>query len=787
MEKLIQNQKLKIIATIIIVGFAISVFYHYLISPIMGIGYPFNTFLFNPADKFNDFFNIYNHIVYNGKQVFPLDHNFANYLLYIPSLFSFHSQNLAYLLYAGLFIAYFYSFNYIYIKQLKKSNNIDWSLLKYSFVFTFLTYPVLFVLDRGNSEMYIFILLSLSMIFYSDKKYLVSAIMLGLAVHLKIYYVVFLLIFFVDKKYREIGVVILLFLILPFIAFIIDKLLFPTLQFSSSIFAFLKSAANSENWYNNLYVLGDGGAAYCSSLYGGLKAILYLIFPDIKAGSIPIQLLFKLYFPISLLCAGLTTLYLILLEKETWKKVALVTFILILCPYVTGDYRLIMLFIPLWLFINSTEHSRYNVIYAILFSLLLIPKDYYIIRDCISISVILNPLIIIIFIALLLKEGISKWAEQNLEKFRRIKKSTLYVFLVSLIISIVITIGGIWFMFTPKGNDFIKSKLTTYLSKRFNTTVNFQTFKFTTKEICIALDIKMVAKIHISASVKNSILLGDYKFDIMDASKISKRFYHKLEFSTYGKISGSGINNVILVGNTNIFHSTSNYSIDFKNRKLSRIKFDLNNIRMGEALSVMNKKENEIVGNVDLKGNVFVENLRPTIGQVHFSADSLVVIDSSFISKSIGLSVPNNTKVKIITATIFNGKEAVSRININSQIAQITMRENIINLLTKNKKSDFLIKISNLNDINFTDKANNLFINNQLHNLKKFKNILSKKYQGGVLITGNINKNDDNFVTEGAAIDFPDKPFKESNYNSKFLPFRLENNKLIINDISFKN
>ncbi len=418
MKNHIQNQKLEIVATIIIIGFVIAVFYHYFIGVYLGRVFPFNTFLCVPWDVFMDFFNNYKQITSTGHGVYTIGHDFSNYFIFLPYLFHLPNQFLAYVVYAGIFILYLFCFNYFNIKKHGEFYGMDWNLLRNSFVFTLMTYPVLFALDRGNCEMYIFIIMSLSMLFYYKKKYLVSAILLGLAVHTKIYYAVFLLLYFADKKYREIGVVILLFFILPFISLFIDKWLFSSVQFSGSIFIFLKSAGSSENSYNSIYVLGDAGAAYCSSLYGAFKGGLYLIFPNIQAGSPPIQNLFKLYFPVSLLYAGITALYIIFIEKEEWRKVALVTFSLILFPFVTGDYRLIMLFIPLWMFINSNEQSRYNVLYAILFGLLLIPKDYYIIRDWISISVIINPILIIIFMTFLINEGLGLWAKQNSKKFR---------------------------------------------------------------------------------------------------------------------------------------------------------------------------------------------------------------------------------------------------------------------------------------------------------------------------------------------------------------------------------
>jgi hypothetical protein len=56
--------------------------------------------------------------------------------------------------------------------------------------------------------------------------------------------------------------------------------------------------------------------------------------------------------------------------------VTLLAFALIVLPYVSADYRLLHVFFPLCLFINSKDRGRYATFYGVMFALLLIPKDY---------------------------------------------------------------------------------------------------------------------------------------------------------------------------------------------------------------------------------------------------------------------------------------------------------------------------------------------------------------------------------------------------------------------------
>jgi hypothetical protein len=84
-----------------------------------------------------------------------------------------------------------------------------------------------------------------------------------------------------------------------------------------------------------------------------------------------------------------------------WKKVTILVLSFIVLPQISFDYKLVSLTIPLMLFIGSDEQSKYNVHFSILFGLLLIPKDYFMIVSDVSISIIINPLLIFILLCLI--------------------------------------------------------------------------------------------------------------------------------------------------------------------------------------------------------------------------------------------------------------------------------------------------------------------------------------------------------------------------------------------------
>lgn len=770
-----REKKIKIFVFIILIGFIVSVFYHYVLGEYFGKSYPSNTFLFTPSDRLMDFINVYN----SGSSVyFPFGNLIINFFCLIKPL------KLSLILFLSLSIV---TIAYYFWKNLQGKCQID--SISNTLVFTFFTFPVLFLIDRANFESFVFIFLCLFVYLYQRGKINYAIIPLSFAIAMKLFPAVFLVLLFSDRKYKQIIWTTILVLILT---------LFSSWLLNGGIIEYFSQLANNANFYQENYVIGNGGFDFGHSLFGLFKCVMY----SINLGFI-IPYLMKPYSILVLVLASFISIYIIYIEKDLWKKIALLVFTMCLLPHVSADYKLIYLFIPIFVYINTkSDDPQFAIvtkkkffkngdfleyIYVIIFGLLLIPKNYRLFVNIYD-GVYLDPILMLLLAFFIIRSGISGVNPEKKERIRKIEKVSLYVFIISILVSIMLVIGGIWFLFTPKGNDITKSYLTAYLTKRFNTTVQFDSLRFSTKNVYVDLDMTSIAKIHFALGSKNDTLMGNYKFDFIDASKISKRFGEKFEFSTYGEISGSGINNIQINGVTNIFHGAGKYHIELMNRKISKIGISLIGIQVEEVLTAIIKKGDGIVGTADLRGDVFVENLRPTIGHVRFSADSLVVNDSSTFSKLVGISVPNSTKVNTNTVTLFNGQEAVSKINVISKIAQITLLENRINLKTRDMKSDYLIEIYNLKDINIRDSANIVFINNQLPNLKRFKYMLDGNCQGEVLIAGHLNRNNISKVSvDGDIFDLSGNAFNKSNYKTKIFPFRLENGNLTVSDSTYKN
>lgn len=396
-----KREKVIVIASILLKGFVFAVIFHYIMGAYLGIGYPLNTFLFHPGDKFMDYINSINIVTnlnpYMNEHIvgcaayFP----FAYLLLYF---FSFIGIYNSLLLYSALFILYF-----VYYCKVNILSGVDFSSNEdkkefslYILIFSLLSYPFLFVLDRGNIESLLFICLSLFLIFYERKKYWYSVFFLTIAAAMKAYPLIFVVLFIVDNRKKYAWYTVMLTAIISLIAL---------LTFQNGVVANINGLINQLQVFNAMYIVGYAGQYYNSSLFGMIKLALY------AAGlTETVNVFIRIYPYLVLPLVIYIVWYVIKVETQQWKRITLLTFSIILFPQVSADYKLVHVYLPLFAFLNqckkhSIEDIKENtLLYCKLFAFLLIPKQYFFIKG-VSLSVIINPIILIIMMVLIIREG----------------------------------------------------------------------------------------------------------------------------------------------------------------------------------------------------------------------------------------------------------------------------------------------------------------------------------------------------------------------------------------------
>jgi len=401
MEK---HEKADLIKLIIAAGFVISVFYHYAMSSYAKFNYyPYNTFLFIPKDKFNDFYNIFRATRDLNPYSSPLSvyFPFAYLLMYVLSMATFFVRQLAF----AVFVYIFARFAVLYVYRNMPQTD-GYNKMLSAFIYTFMSYPFLFTLDRGNLEAFLFIFLVLFFEFYQRDKFWLSSLFLSFAIAMKLYPILFLVLFLIKKRYRETFVTVGLVAILTLLPLFIFKG-----GFVANLNIVLAGSNIGSNPVFSLFLDNNNFILRSLSLFTFIKVVLY----EMNSIDIVNMAVFsKVYSAAGALLIALSMAYVLFVEKELWKQAAIVVFAMLLFPHVSGDYKLIHVFIPLVLFINHGMKSSADKYYAVLFALLLIPKDYYIFTNLvsdsgasdISLSVLLNPLIMMLLSAGIIVSGL---------------------------------------------------------------------------------------------------------------------------------------------------------------------------------------------------------------------------------------------------------------------------------------------------------------------------------------------------------------------------------------------
>lgn len=406
MEK---SQKILLLSSIILVGFTIGVIYHYILGFYLHASEPYNSFLYPANMALCDFFGIlpyikdfapYNDVVL-WAAYFPL-----TYLLMFPFTL-IKSQTLSYLIYISGFLIYLIFMN---IKVFNCKNFTKLQNFQNIFIITIISYPVLYILDKGNFDMYLFVLFGFCVYAFKSEKYFISCVLLALANAMKPFTILFLLLFLRKKKYKEFFLSLILTILLVVGGFMIFKG-----SFFDQIINFIKI----QSLFQSVYALGSNvGIGFSSSLFMPLK-IIALHFSTLPSF---IHNFVKFYDHICLIITGIT-IFFIWKEQILWKQLTLIICNFLLLPYCTYDYKFIFLFIPIWLFVNEEKKSKFDLAYIILFALLFIPKSIIIDfpaislveSNWVSLSVIINPIIMIMLSLLIIYEQFY-FKSKNLKK-----------------------------------------------------------------------------------------------------------------------------------------------------------------------------------------------------------------------------------------------------------------------------------------------------------------------------------------------------------------------------------
>ncbi len=400
-----KETKIYYLSTIILVGFFLAIVFHYMMGSYLGYGYPYNTFLCGPWDRFSDFYrtidmqdrNPYFRAEPSGA--FP----FMNIVGFFLSLLGTSSALVIYIIFLTASLLYYCKI-YLAVSDLYLTSIA-------SVIFTLFTFPFVFTLDRGNIEGAISIILLMFITAFLGKKYLLAALVLSLASAMKVFPAALLILFIPEKRYKEMVISVIATGVLT-----LASLLFFKGGFWNNFLHFLL-LPNVSSYYLTSYFGANNIVFHGINIYNLLKITMVYggQIKDIDMG----KLLSAYNLTVSALFV-IVSLYVTFIEKNIWKRVALLIIAMIIFPLLAGDYRVMYMYVPLFLFINSPEKSAADWLYVVLLGLLFIPKNYFYIpgiisdygTDDIPIGTLLNIIILITLLGSIMATGIKEKLSQ---------------------------------------------------------------------------------------------------------------------------------------------------------------------------------------------------------------------------------------------------------------------------------------------------------------------------------------------------------------------------------------
>jgi hypothetical protein len=393
-----RDEKIGHMLRVMLLGFSWALVYH-VGSWLLGADYPYSTFLFRPHDRFNDFWSLlpYSTEPYveriNTASYWPL-----NYVgLRLLNALGRAGVEWPFFLFMGTFLLGLVLISWRGLRGASRKQGAGRVAL-----FLGCSYPVWFCLDRANLEAWPFLCVGAWVYFYERGKTGLCALALALALNLKPFPVVFLLLPLVKRQWKMLAACAVLTLLVFWLSM---------RSFGPEVAEQTRVMGQGLDSYNAIYVAGGRGLRFAHSLFGMAKIFSGAGVPGGPA-EFDASALIRPYLAFSLASMGLLTLYLARVRREWWQQLALLVCAMNLLPFVSTDYKLLYLIFPALAWINApsaagkTSHSRrYDTIIGSLFALLLVPKNIgHPWGDEISLASVFNPLLMLALCAAIIAE-----------------------------------------------------------------------------------------------------------------------------------------------------------------------------------------------------------------------------------------------------------------------------------------------------------------------------------------------------------------------------------------------
>ena len=305
-------------------------------------------------------------------------------------------------------------------------------------------------------------------------------------------------------------------------------------------------------------------------------------------------------------------------------------------------------------------------------------------------------------------------------------------FLLILLV-LVLFIFGIFYMlfFTKIGN----STISKYIENSFNEKQNdfklkFDTFIIDTNNINLVANINDSSKIKIDGKISSLFDLKAefiYKIDIKDLSIFNNIVQKELKGSLQANgdlITKNGLSTII--GTSNIANSSTKYEINLNKTDIKSLDLDIKNANIDELLALLSEPIYSF-GKLNLNAKLIKNSSNFFNGDFLFDIND-GKINNEIVQKEFNFPIKQTITYNLKSLNKLENTNVLSDIKLISSLANLDMKNLIIDLVTKDISSNYFLDILNLRQI------------------EEFINIA---LNGDLKVVGNINKNQKTLKIDG--------------------------------------
>ena len=304
------------------------------------------------------------------------------------------------------------------------------------------------------------------------------------------------------------------------------------------------------------------------------------------------------------------------------------------------------------------------------------------------------------------------------------------LFLYLMVITIVVLSALYLLLFTKFGNE----KVASYIENKVNigqedVKLKVNDFTLTLNHLNFDASINDNSEINISGDLSLLKKSVDLKYDIKINDLSTLKNLTKQEFKGPLFTSGIFIGNdqeAIIQGTSDIAKSQTKYYFTLENFEPRNINIQVKNAKIEDLLTFLNKPL-YLKGDFNVIADIKNANLSKLDGMV-ISKIANAKINNEVVNKEFSQSLQSTISFDSDINAILTPNKAEIKSNVISSIAEIFMNKTVIDLATKNIKTDYKIDVKNL---------------------AKLETIISKKLNGQFVTNGNIKSFDETIQIEG--------------------------------------